>query len=170
MEARLGNKPKGYNNRSSNHTKRQSDETMTIGKESKSKETEGPADKTSPAASSGESNNIKDDNDADENENSTETVTRAAAKGTLSTLILRLISFGCTQLTIRALDPSTLGTNIQLELLLTTVLFISREGFRLALTQNVVAENWTVRTFSRLFCHRPPIKSKQRKTFLFLLS
>eukprot|EP00536_Pseudo-nitzschia_multiseries_P002577 jgi/Psemu1/322611/estExt_fgenesh1_pg.C_340064 len=47
-------------------------------------------------------------------------------------------------LTIRALDPSTLGTNIQLELLLTTVLFISREGFRLALTQKVVAENWTV--------------------------
>lgn len=67
-----------------------------------------------------------------------------AARGTLFTLILRLISFVCTQLTIRALDPSALGTNIQLELLLTTILFISREGFRLALTQNVVAETWTV--------------------------
>lgn len=75
---------------------------------------------------------------------STENVTRAAARGTLFTLLLRLISFVCTQVTIRALDPSTLGTNIQLELLLTTVLFISREGFRLALTQNVVPENWTV--------------------------
>ena len=71
-------------------------------------------------------------------------VTRAAAKGTLVTLILRLISFGCTQLTIRALNPTTLGSNLELELLLTTVLFISREGFRLALTQNVVPENWTV--------------------------
>ena len=76
--------------------------------------------------------------------NSTENVTQAAARGTLSTLVLRLISFVCTQLTIRALDPSTLGTNIQLELLLTTILFISREGFRLALTQNVVPETWTV--------------------------
>lgn len=76
--------------------------------------------------------------------NSTENVTQAAARGTLSTLVLRLISFVCTQLTIRALDPSALGTNIQLELLLTTILFISREGFRLALTQNVVPETWTV--------------------------
>ena len=73
-----------------------------------------------------------------------DTVTRAAARGTLYTLVLRLVSFGCTQLTIRALDPSTLGTNIKLELLLTTVLFISREGFRLALTQNVATETWTV--------------------------
>lgn len=77
-------------------------------------------------------------------ENSTENVTQAAARGTISTLILRLISFACTQLTIRSLKPSTLGASIQLELLLTTVLFISREGFRLALTQNVIAETWTV--------------------------
>ncbi|VEU41182.1 unnamed protein product [Pseudo-nitzschia multistriata] len=75
---------------------------------------------------------------------SVENVTRAAARGTLFTLVLRLISFVCTQLTIRALDPSTLGTSIQLELILTTILFISREGFRLALTQNVVPENQTV--------------------------
>mmetsp|Transcript_45334 Transcript_45334/g.52350 ORF Transcript_45334/g.52350 Transcript_45334/m.52350 type:complete len:573 (-) Transcript_45334:971-2689(-) len=71
-------------------------------------------------------------------------VTRAAARGTIFTLMLRALSFGCTQLTFRALDPSTLGTNIKLDLILTTVLFISREGFRLALTQNVVPENRTV--------------------------
>ena len=76
---------------------------------------------------------------------STENAGHAAARGTLVTLLLRLVSFLCTQLTIRALDPSTLGkANIQLELLLTTVLFISREGFRLALTQKVTSDNWTV--------------------------
>ena len=92
------------------------------------------------------------------NGKSSDNVTRAAARGTLFTLVLRLISFGCTQLTIRALDPSTLGTNIQLELLLTTVLFISREGFRLALTQNVLTENWTV-------CSCPEFKN----TFVLIL-
>ena len=107
---------------------------MSITDDSAKKEADGHTD-----MSSGESKNTPQDAD-----NSTENVTQAAARGTLSTLILRLISFVCTQLTIRALDPSTLGTNIQLELLLTTVLFISREGFRLALTQNVVAETWTV--------------------------
>jgi oligosaccharide translocation protein RFT1 len=41
---------------------------------------------------------------------------RAAARGTLMTLLLRLISFACTQWTFRVLDPSTLGkANIQLE-------------------------------------------------------
>lgn len=46
---------------------------------------------------------------------------------------------------MRSLDPSTLGkAHIQLELLLTTILFVSREGFRLALTRNVVPTNWTV--------------------------
>ena len=71
-------------------------------------------------------------------------INRAAARGTFFALILRLLSFGCTQLTFRALDPSSLGTNSKLELILTTILFISREGFRLALTQNVIAENRTV--------------------------
>jgi oligosaccharide translocation protein RFT1 len=70
---------------------------------------------------------------------------RAAARGTLMTLLLRLISFACTQWTFRVLDPSTLGkANIQLELLLTTVLFISREGFRLSLTRNISPQNWSV--------------------------
>jgi oligosaccharide translocation protein RFT1 len=72
-------------------------------------------------------------------------VGQAAARGTLLTLLLRLVSFGCTQYTLRLVDPATLGkVNIQLELLLTTVLFISREGFRLALTRNITPANWTV--------------------------
>lgn len=70
---------------------------------------------------------------------------RAAARGTLITLLFRLVSFACTQATFRFLDPSTLGkASIQLELLLTTVLFISREGFRLALTRNIAPSNWNV--------------------------
>jgi len=61
---------------------------------------------------------------------------RAAARGTLVTLVLRIASFGCTQWTLRLVDdPRVLGrTSIELELLLNTVLFVSREGFRLALT------------------------------------
>lgn len=70
---------------------------------------------------------------------------RAAARGTLVTLIFRLVSFACTQATLRLLDPSTLGkASIQLELVHATVLFISREGFRLALTRNVSEDNWNV--------------------------
>lgn len=70
---------------------------------------------------------------------------RVAARGTLVTLLFRLISFACTQATFRFLDPATLGkASIQLELLLTTVLFISREGFRLALTRNISEKNWNV--------------------------
>jgi len=70
---------------------------------------------------------------------------RAAARGTLITLLFRLVSFACTQATFRLLDPSTLGkASIQLELLLTTVLFISREGFRLALTRDISPDNWNV--------------------------
>lgn len=72
-------------------------------------------------------------------------VGRAAVRGTLWTLLLRLVSFACTQATLRTLDPKTLGkAHIQLELLLTTVLFISREGFRLALTKNITPQNWNV--------------------------
>eukprot|EP00977_Amphora_coffeiformis_P015563 scaffold4554_cov178-Amphora_coffeaeformis.AAC.12 len=72
---------------------------------------------------------------------------KSAARGTLVTILLRLVSFLCTQWTFRRLDgdPTVLGqTSIQLELVLTTVLFISREGFRLALTRNISDENWNV--------------------------
>ena len=73
--------------------------------------------------------------------------TKSAARGTLVTILLRLVSFLCTQWTFRRLDgdPTVLGqTSIQLELVLTTVLFISREGFRLALTRNISDDNWNV--------------------------
>lgn len=70
---------------------------------------------------------------------------RNAFRGTIITLGLRLLSFVCTQVTFRFLDPTTLGkANIQLELLLTSVLFLSREGFRLALTRNLSPDNWNV--------------------------
>lgn len=71
-------------------------------------------------------------------------VTVAAARGTLWSIGLRILSFLCTQWTIRSLDdPSILGrATIQLELMLTTVLFLSREGFRLALTKNIQPESW----------------------------
>ena len=75
---------------------------------------------------------------------------RRAARGTLATFALRLVSFGCTQYTLRVLDPSTLGRAlVQLDLLLTTILFVSREGFRLALTRNVTDDaTWNVAWWS----------------------
>ncbi|KAG7360424.1 Rft domain containing protein [Nitzschia inconspicua] len=78
--------------------------------------------------------------------NVTEKAGQVLAGGALVTLFLRLVSFLCTQLTIRSLDPATLGkASIQLELLLTTVLFITREGFRLSLTQQTDDQkNWAV--------------------------
>jgi oligosaccharide translocation protein RFT1 len=80
------------------------------------------------------SSNVKSDDTTNES-----TITQRAIRGTLWTLLLRLVSFICTQSTLRFLDnPSILGrASIQLELLLTTVLFVSREGFRLALTRNL---------------------------------
>lgn len=70
---------------------------------------------------------------------------RSALRGTIVTFGLRIISFLCNQIALRFLDPTTLGkANIQLELLLTSVLFLSREGFRLALTRNLSSENWNV--------------------------
>lgn len=72
-------------------------------------------------------------------------VTQSAARGTIATILLRVVSFVCTQWTLRRLDPTVLGqTSIQLELVLTTILFVSREGFRLALTRNISPENWNV--------------------------
>lgn len=65
----------------------------------------------------------------------TTSATRQAARGTMGAVALRLVSFLGTQWCYRRLDPVTLGrASVKLELLLTGVLFISREGFRLALT------------------------------------
>ena len=68
---------------------------------------------------------------------STLSAAQSAARGTVTTIVLRIVSFGCTQWTLRrVVDPAVWGqTSIQLELVLSTVLFISREGFRLALTR-----------------------------------
>ena len=55
--------------------------------------------------------------------------------GTLTTIVIRSISFIGTQYCIRTFHtPMTLGTNVQFELIMTAILFLSREGFRLAIT------------------------------------
>jgi len=61
--------------------------------------------------------------------------TSAAASGVLYSFLLRILSFTLSQLTIRFVDPTTLGkASIRLELICsTTVLFLGREGFRLGL-------------------------------------
>lgn len=67
--------------------------------------------------------------------NSEQNQNAKAASGVLYSIILRLLSFTLTQLTIRFVDPTTLGkASIRLELICsTTVLFLGREGFRLGL-------------------------------------
>lgn len=61
---------------------------------------------------------------------------RAAARGTLWSFGLKIVSFIATQWTLRTLDPVAFGkASIQLELMLSTTLFCAREGFRLALTK-----------------------------------
>lgn len=62
-------------------------------------------------------------------------------------MVVRLFSFGCTQVAFRLMkdDVAALGkASIQLELLLSTTLFVSREGFRLSLTRNLEVDNWNV--------------------------
>ena len=64
--------------------------------------------------------------------------TISAARGTLLSIALRLVSFLLSQLTFRLVSAATLGqASIPLELLLGTALFVGREGFRLALTKEV---------------------------------
>lgn len=74
-------------------------------------------------------------------------VARKAAYGTLSNMVVRLCSFACTQVAFRLMkdDIAAFGrASIQLELLLTTTLFMSREGFRLSLTRDLESNNWNV--------------------------
>ena len=64
----------------------------------------------------------------------------AAARGTLFTLVLRIFSFLSSQITFRLVDVASLGkASIELELISSTILFFSREGFRLALTKQEYA-------------------------------
>lgn len=59
-----------------------------------------------------------------------------AARGTLISIALRLASFLLSQATVRFVSAAALGkASVPLELLLGTALFVSREGFRLALTK-----------------------------------
>lgn len=61
-----------------------------------------------------------------------------AARGTLLSIALRLTSFILSQATVRFVSAAALGkASVPLELLLGTALFVSREGFRLALTKDV---------------------------------
>lgn len=59
-----------------------------------------------------------------------------AARGTLISIALRFASFILSQATVRFVSAAALGkASVPLELLLGTALFVSREGFRLALTK-----------------------------------
>lgn len=61
---------------------------------------------------------------------------KTVARGTLLSIGLRLLSFVLSQLTVRFVSAGALGqASIPLELLLSTALFVGREGFRLALTK-----------------------------------
>lgn len=67
--------------------------------------------------------------------------------GTFATFLLKILSFGCTQWTFRALDDDVAALGraaIKLDLLYVTILFISREGFRLSMTRNIKSSNWNV--------------------------
>lgn len=67
---------------------------------------------------------------------SSSSASRAAARGTLFSVGLRLLSFICTQVTLLWVDPVALGkANIDLELAFGFILFMSREGFRLVLSK-----------------------------------
>ena len=65
--------------------------------------------------------------------------TKAAARGTIISILLRLLSFLLSQLTVRFVSASTLGKASILELLLGSALFVGREGFRLGLTKEIAA-------------------------------
>ena len=68
----------------------------------------------------------------------TSSSTLTAARGTLLAIALRLLSFLLSQLTVRFVSVAALGkASIPLELLLSSTLFVAREGFRLALTKEI---------------------------------
>jgi oligosaccharide translocation protein RFT1 len=73
------------------------------------------------------------------------TAAAAAVRGTVATLLGRLLSFAATHVTLRRLPVHVLGVvHIRLELLRSAILFVSRQGLRLALTRWVTAANWNV--------------------------
>jgi oligosaccharide translocation protein RFT1 len=106
---------------------------MSVIANRKEKRTTAAASPENDSAENEKQNDNHDDNGKN-HDNNNNNVARIAARGTMAALVLRLVSFACSQWTLRVLDPETLGrASIQLDLIMTTVLFISREGFRLAL-------------------------------------
>ncbi|KAJ1920550.1 Oligosaccharide translocation protein rft1 [Mycoemilia scoparia] len=83
-------------------------------------------------------------------------------------LFSRLITFVMNQLVLRSISPSTLGiVEIQLELLLSTILFLSREGFRVALLRLKATESVASDTKSHITQkteNRGSTESQQHKT------
>ena len=68
--------------------------------------------------------------------------TRRAARGTILVVLLRLVSFVGTQYCFRRLDASTVGrAHVQLDLVLSSILYLSREGFRLAVTRPIISSS-----------------------------
>ena len=76
------------------------------------------------------------------NNKSLNTAHRAAAAGTLFGILLKLFSFLLSQITLRLVNPDVLGkASIQMDLMFSSVLFLGREGFRLALIRTTNANN-----------------------------
>jgi oligosaccharide translocation protein RFT1 len=91
------------------------------------------------------------DGDSSTDDSNSNSAVRKAASGTLWSILVKLLSFLCTQQAFRMLDDNIAALGraaIQLELLLTTILFVSREGFRLSLTKGGGSttndDNWNV--------------------------
>ena len=129
----------------------------------------GGAPTPTPPATTTSSNNNSQTTDEDDDDDgavnkvdvvvttTTEEDTHRAFWGTLSNMMVRLVSFGCTQIVFRLLkdDIAALGqASIPLELLLTTTLFTSREGFRLSLTKQRPPPPQQPTTHARSLCDR----------------
>ncbi|CAG8475301.1 12428_t:CDS:2, partial [Dentiscutata heterogama] len=96
-----------------------------------------------------ESNNVTTTG-SDQSESNISRILSSSVSGASSLVILQLISrlatFGLHQIVLRYTDPATFGiASVQLELLLATILFLSREGFRCALLrgddETIVVDN-----------------------------
>jgi oligosaccharide translocation protein RFT1 len=60
----------------------------------------------------------------------------------------KLLTFGMNQVIVRHSSPEVFGiAAVQLELLLSTLLFLSREGIRLALLRSVVNDRYRLQQF-----------------------
>src|SRR5581483_10477027 len=81
---------------------------------------------------------IEDESKPDSTQRDVSQILSSSVAGASSLVMLQLISrlatFVLHQIVLRYTDPATFGiASVQLELLLATILFLSREGFRCAL-------------------------------------